>query len=457
LDSIGLRLKRARESRNLSVEQVVKATRIRAQYIDAMEADRPDDLPSPAAVRGFLRVYSEYLGLSLQEIIDSQKVPAADEQPHLPAEVIPDQPPASNDIAGTDNAETDHASSQIESDLEPAPAMYAEALPVTIIQEDNRMAATASQSIFHSIGQELSRRRELLGLSLDEIERHTHIRLHYLLAMETGEIDRLPSSVQGRGMLQNYAHFLELDLDAILLRYAEGLQALLDERRPRITLELQEENPTRILWGGLKKLISGDLVFGGGLLLVILVFAIWGTIRILSQPSTTSGEATPGDSVTDALVDTPTASLGAAIAAPDTSLSTHPTTENGTPVAMPSPGNRPVQVYIIARERTWMRVTVDDVIKFEGRTLPGGAYPFDGNQRIEILSGNAAALQILWNQANVGALGLSGEIVNLIFTANGIQTPTPTATLPPTATSPTTPTATATPTKVITPTLTPRP
>ena len=44
-------------------------------------------------------------------------------------------------------------------------------------------------------------------------------------------MDGLPSPVQGRGMLNNYAAFLGMNADRLLLQFAEGLQAQLDARR----------------------------------------------------------------------------------------------------------------------------------------------------------------------------------------------------------------------------------
>ena len=61
----------------------------------------------------------------------------------------------------------------------------------------------------------------------------------YLQALEAGEFDHLPSSVQARGMLNNYAHFLDLDVDALLLTFAEGLQT----QRLRATTQTRMNQP----------------------------------------------------------------------------------------------------------------------------------------------------------------------------------------------------------------------
>ena len=74
------------------------------------------------------------------------------------------------------------------------------------------------------IGRTLQEARERLGLTLEEAERVTRIRVHHLEAIERGDLDALPSPVQARGFLNNYADFLGLDAEAILLQYADTLQ-----------------------------------------------------------------------------------------------------------------------------------------------------------------------------------------------------------------------------------------
>ena len=79
---------------------------------------------------------------------------------------------------------------------------------------------------------QLRRRREMLSLTLDEIERHTRMRAQFMDSLEKGNFDELPSPVQTRGMLANYAGFLDLDVDTLLLRFADALQARHRERHP---------------------------------------------------------------------------------------------------------------------------------------------------------------------------------------------------------------------------------
>ena len=67
--SIGKTLKEARQKKSLSVEQVYKATRIYPRIIEALEQDKYQDILNAAYIRSFLKEYSEYLGLSSEDIL----------------------------------------------------------------------------------------------------------------------------------------------------------------------------------------------------------------------------------------------------------------------------------------------------------------------------------------------------------------------------------------------------
>jgi hypothetical protein len=120
-----------------------------------------------------------------------------------------------------------------------------------------------------------------------------------------------------------------------------------------------------------------------------------------------------------------------------------------------------LRITINVRQRTWLRVLVDGKEQFSGRVVAGSAYEYSGDEKIEIQTGNAAALQIIFNQEDLGVMGNMGEIVTRIYTLTGVLAPTPTVTLTPTKTprpSPTPrPTLTTRPTSTPRPTPTPRP
>ena len=70
---IGSTLREARVRRKLTLQQVEEDTKIRVKYVQAMENEDFDIIPSPTYVKGFLRTYSEYLGLDPRMILDEYR------------------------------------------------------------------------------------------------------------------------------------------------------------------------------------------------------------------------------------------------------------------------------------------------------------------------------------------------------------------------------------------------
>lgn len=66
---LGSRLMRAREARGLTLEDAERDTRISRRYLQALETEQFEAIPAPVYARGFLRSYSQYLGLDAQEML----------------------------------------------------------------------------------------------------------------------------------------------------------------------------------------------------------------------------------------------------------------------------------------------------------------------------------------------------------------------------------------------------
>src|SRR5512146_3263962 len=68
-DSIGARLRQARELRRLTLQQVSDTTKVRPHYLQALESDDHSAIPSAAQARGFLRIYAAFLELDLADLL----------------------------------------------------------------------------------------------------------------------------------------------------------------------------------------------------------------------------------------------------------------------------------------------------------------------------------------------------------------------------------------------------
>ncbi len=68
-DRLGEYLKRERELRHITLEEVADGTKIAIYMLRAIEEDRWHDLPAEVFIKGFLRSYAEFIGLEPDEII----------------------------------------------------------------------------------------------------------------------------------------------------------------------------------------------------------------------------------------------------------------------------------------------------------------------------------------------------------------------------------------------------
>jgi cytoskeletal protein RodZ len=69
MDSIGRYLKRTREAKAMSLEELARATRIPVPSIERIEGDHFDDLPGEVFVRGFLKAYARAVALPVEDVL----------------------------------------------------------------------------------------------------------------------------------------------------------------------------------------------------------------------------------------------------------------------------------------------------------------------------------------------------------------------------------------------------
>jgi len=77
----GERLRQARERRGMTVAAVAETLRLSSAMIEALEQDRYDALPPAAFVRGYLRSYSELLGLPADEVLRAHALAQPESDP----------------------------------------------------------------------------------------------------------------------------------------------------------------------------------------------------------------------------------------------------------------------------------------------------------------------------------------------------------------------------------------
>jgi len=80
--TFGERLRREREMRGVSLEEISSATRISTRFLEALEHEQWEHLPGGVFNRGFIRAVARFLGLDEESLIGEYAL-ATDDQPEV--------------------------------------------------------------------------------------------------------------------------------------------------------------------------------------------------------------------------------------------------------------------------------------------------------------------------------------------------------------------------------------
>jgi cytoskeletal protein RodZ len=69
METVGQYLRRNREAKQMSLEEVARSTRVPMSSVERIESDQFDELPGEVFVRGFLKSYARSLGLACDEVL----------------------------------------------------------------------------------------------------------------------------------------------------------------------------------------------------------------------------------------------------------------------------------------------------------------------------------------------------------------------------------------------------
>lgn len=311
---------------------------------------------------------------------------------------------------------------------------------------------------FQSLGNQFRQAREARDLELADIEKTTRIRLKFLQAIERGEFAVIPSPVQLRGFLRNYAHAVGLDEDTVLRLYEEALNPRRKPRRttkptaeipvakPRLKssqdaeVTLTAAIPTRIVAPPSQPPSAGIAAthppntyaptqknIFRTLLAIILAAIVTGGIVV--------GAIVVIEDATDPTIE-PT-SNAILLLSPPPLVTSAPNLRTLTPQVVstlpptPLPTFAPIlegesiYIQITVKRRVWLQLIVDGELKYEGLFVPQqeqGGIGYDVNATFSIRASDAGGVTLSINQQEY-KLGDVGEMVDLSFTREGLTSP----------------------------------
>ncbi len=216
-----------------------------------------------------------------------------------------------------------------------------------------------------AIGAQLKQMRENKSLTLDEVQASTLIPKSHLQAIEEGNLDVLPELVYVQGFIRKYGRAMGM---------VEIGTELTPDPQPTPPVSPDWELRPWHLWG-----IYATIVVGAISVLALVFREPYPTNRAVVAPPVPQSESVPVKAVGE----------------PQDQL--------------------PVKLGVEMVGESWMRVTVDGRLEFEGMMAEGTIEQWSGEKEIVLRVGNAAAVKATFNQNPPQILGNEGEVVELVF------------------------------------------
>ena len=302
------------------------------------------------------------------------------------------------------------------------------------------------------LGQILNQARENKDLTLEEVYEKTRINVHFLEALENGDYDAFPSPTHARGFLRNYARFLGLDPEPLLVRYrqnqnyhqqtnghqkqaveppAEGIplpeideQPFFDPVNVEVDLGSRRDPESAVRLVIIAALIIALALVGNRFLPLIfnnddgseaITEGISSVVQdlvgeqIAGQVSEAAGalagnenaeaEATP-DSTEEAITSTSRMNTGSETEILPTPSPTRP--------ALPATLDE-INLKLEITERTWLESTIDGEVVFSGIARAGDTFEWTAEDEAKLLTGNAIGVFVTINDIPLGRLGDRGQ------------------------------------------------
>ncbi len=270
--------------------------------------------------------------------------------------------------------------------------------------------------------------REQQGITLEEIEEAIHIRRHLLEALEEDNFKLFSSAVVGRGLIRNYAKYLDLDpIEALTLYDGNGLVPVKGQRLTPNGIEFMNlaMTPRPIPWDVIISVVLFIVVVSGG------SYWLYTQYNQFFQPGQLAVDPTPLATAPPAIDETgKEAAFVIETATPLPTDTPTPLPPTSTPTAIVYTG---VTVELLIREASWVQIFVDDVNAYEGILQVTDHRQWTGQQRVAIRAGNAGGVEVVVNGVNRGVMGPKEQVRDQIWEKvedGAVPTPTP----PPTET-----------------------
>ncbi len=236
------------------------------------------------------------------------------------------------------------------------------------------------------IGLQLKTIREEKDISLGKVKEYTMISECYLKAIEEGNINSLPEPIYIQSFIRKYGNVI-------------GIEAIAEQ------FPLNNITP-KSSWVRSSELRPFHLY----LIYIVIISASVGALSNLYSPASNYSVSDSETQLSDAArlkpKPIPKTSKVNPLSKSQVKL------QNKLPVKAQ---DKPVNVGIMMKGESWMRVEVDGEVKFEGILSEGTNKIWTANKNIVLRAGNSAAILLAFNEYPPQPLGQAGEVVEKTF------------------------------------------
>lgn len=278
-----------------------------------------------------------------------------------------------------------------------------------------------------SFGENLRRERELRGITLNELANSTKVGVRHLEALERNQFHRLPGGIFNRGFVRAIARYMKLDEAFWISEYARAAG-----EEPEVLAHYVKETPPPAA--------SAHRRSAWSFVALVVLFAVGAYVvhdlrlrraaeaaqagphlNALGDGSARVQQAGRSGAVPAATNSNSTATKlepQPALAQPN-AVSAEPTAAEAAAAVDSAPADLRLQVDVV--EEAWVRVAVDDQVRYQGQVKPGEPRRFRGSRRLEVSTRNASAVVLTLNGETLPPLGQPGEERTVVLTAQDLK------------------------------------
>lgn len=364
------RIRNARTTRGITLDEAERATKIRRKYLEAIEAGDFAQLPDGPPARGFVKNYARFLGLDPELALGEFETEVG-----IPILMLQDPPP-------------------------PPPVRHKPTSRLTQVA----LPDPQWKEQLHAARSNASAKGSDAGAA--------HVaNAQSLVARRDSTTSRAVASNGRSGLRASGSSFRLKNISGPFREYDPNMMTARGPKPVFSALPRASwfERYAPYALGGAA--LAAALAF---LLLVVLPEANEWIESVLPPPQQVSSNETPF--VPEVTIFAPQPTRQPVAAAGEVAP-----TIVGTPEPVPAvqPVTEGLQLALDARERAWVRVRVDGNVVFEGIPPIGPSIPFSAKQNIQVETGNAGAFDIILNNVRLGSLGARNETVAKTWSAGG--------------------------------------